>query len=137
MQRSNSGPTTVLTCRYSLPALHALSNLSLSFQENFELFGPCSRLHGHDYQIDVSIVGPVDSISGLIFGRDELDRVIRERLIDPFRGQNLSDHFKQTTGEALAVEIYRILAPGFVSPIALASVKVAETAKNSFRIESR
>jgi 6-pyruvoyltetrahydropterin/6-carboxytetrahydropterin synthase len=131
-------PTSVgrvlLTRRYSLPALHTLAGVGFSDEENRRVFGGCSRLHGHDYQVEVTVTGPVDPLSGLLIGRDRLDELVLDRLIDPLRGTNLSDRFKHTTGEALAVEFHRILSSQLPPPLRLRSVQVHETAKNSFRV---
>jgi 6-pyruvoyl-tetrahydropterin synthase len=40
---------------------------------------PCKRLHGHRYEIDVTIVGNIDS-TGMVMEYDEIDRRIGEVL---------------------------------------------------------
>jgi 6-pyruvoyltetrahydropterin/6-carboxytetrahydropterin synthase len=126
---------TTLTRRYQLPALHILSAPSLSAEENFSVFGPCSRLHGHDYQLEVTVSGSIDADSGLLMNRDELDRLVRKSLLDPYRGRNLSDYFPHTTGEALALEFHRILSSQLDSSVELDSITLRETAKNSFIVQ--
>ncbi len=121
-----------LTRQYQLPALHILSAPSLSAEENFSVFGPCSRLHGHDYQIEVTVSGSVDADSGLLMSRDDLDRLVAKSLLEPYRGRNLSDYFPHTTGEALALEFYRILNSVLDPSVELDSITLRETAKNSF-----
>ncbi len=125
---------TLLTRRYSLSALHTLSGEGFSEEENRRVFGDCGRLHGHDYGIEVTVAGPVDPRSGLLIDRDRLDDLVLARLIQPLRGANLSDHFEHTTGEALAVEFHRLLSPHLPPPVRLWSIRVHETAKNSFRV---
>lgn len=126
-----------LTRRYHLPALHILATPSLSQEENFKIFGPCSRLHGHDYQLEVTVSGGIDAQSGLLIGRDELDRLVSATLLEPYRGTNLSDHFTHTTGEALALEFYRLLRLELDHRIELDSVTLRETAKNSFIVREQ
>ena len=121
-----------VTRRYHLPALHILSGPSLSPDDNFRVFGPCSRLHGHDYQIEVTLAGPVDPDSGLVVGRDELDLLVRRNLLEPYRGTNLSSYFTHTTGEALALEFFRILESTLPPTLHLEKLTLRETAKNSF-----
>lgn len=123
-----------LSRRYSLPALHTLTGKGFSKKKNLQVFGPCSRLHGHDYQIEVTITGPIDAMTGLMICRDELDSMVRNRLIEPYSGKNLSDHFLHTTGEALALEFHGILEPWIKDPLRLLSVTVRETRKNSFHV---
>jgi 6-pyruvoyltetrahydropterin/6-carboxytetrahydropterin synthase len=123
-----------LTRTYVLPALHTLTGSGFSAQENLQVFGPCSRLHGHDYRIEVSVTGPVDQKSGMMIQRDEMDRIVESNLIEPLKGRNLSDHFSHTTGEALAIEFYALLESHFPAPARLERLTVHETPKNSFTI---
>jgi 6-pyruvoyltetrahydropterin/6-carboxytetrahydropterin synthase len=123
-----------LTRQYTLPALHTLGAEGLTEEENFQLFGPCSQLHGHDYHIEVTVSGKVDDESGRLIAPSELDALVCKLLIDPLRGRNLSDHFDQTTGEALAIAFHRKLASGLLGSVELVSVNVRETPKNSFSV---
>jgi 6-pyruvoyltetrahydropterin/6-carboxytetrahydropterin synthase len=122
----------LLTKSYSLPALHTLAGEGFSKEENLRVFGPCSRLHGHDYRIEATVSGPVDPASGLVINRDALDNVVKKHLLEPFDGTNLSDHFRHTTGEALAVEFFGILKGCLPADVELVRIRLHETAKNSF-----
>lgn len=125
-------PTLTLTRRYPLPALHVLSGEGLTPTENLQVFGGCSRLHGHDYVVEVSVRGVPDSRSGWLISRDDLDRLVKSRLLDPLVGRNLSLHFRHTTGEALCLEFLGILRDAVPPPAWVVGVTVHETAKNSF-----
>jgi len=123
-----------LTKRYQLPALHQLKSESYSEEMNLRIFGPCSRLHGHDYAIEVTVSGDVDPKTGILISRDELDQIVKSHLLEPFTGKNLSDHFSHTTGEALVLEFYGLLRKQFSPPAFLSRLTVNETAKNSFTV---
>ena len=123
-----------LSKRYQLPALHQLKNERFSEEKNLKTFGACSRLHGHSYEIEVTVAGELDPGSGLLISGDELDRIVRSYIIDPFIGTNLSNHFSHTTGEALAIEFYGLLSERFSPPTFLSKLTVNETAKNSFTV---
>jgi 6-pyruvoyltetrahydropterin/6-carboxytetrahydropterin synthase len=124
-----------LTRRYALPALHVLKGEGFTAEENRRVFGGCSSLHGHEYLVEVAVSGPIDPHSGLIASRDELDGLIRRRLLDPLVGSNLSDHFPRTTGEELAAQFFDLLEGEIGPPLRLKRVTVRETAKNSFVYE--
>ncbi|UCF35650.1 MAG: 6-carboxytetrahydropterin synthase [Acidobacteriota bacterium] len=128
---------TAISRTYCLPALHTLSGAGFSDRQNLRVFGPCSRLHGHDYRIEVSVSGPLDPHSGLLVNRDVLDQIVDDCLIQPYRGTNLSDHFRHTTGEALAASFFELLKRALPSSLTLEKVCVHETAKNSFSTEHR
>ncbi len=121
-----------LSRRYSLPALHVLGAEGCSEEENRRIFGGCSRLHGHDYQVEVTVAGPVDPGTGWIVSRDHLDQAVRTALIEPYTGRNLSRYFRHTTGEALCVEFIRLLRERLPAGASLVRLTVHETAKNSF-----
>lgn len=123
-----------LTRSYDLSALHILQRPGLSLEENLALFGPCARLHGHDYRVAVTIGGAIDERTGEVADREILDRVVDSVLIQPFAGSLLNDHFELPTGEVLARDFYRLLAPELPG---LVRVAVVETAKNRFRYPSR
>ena len=123
-----------LTRSYVLPALHTLGSGDLSSEENLRIFGPCSRLHGHDYRIEVTVTGPVKGDSGLLVQRELSDEIVESRLIEKFRLTNLSAFFSNTAGEALASEFFSILRTHFPDPLRLSSVLVRETPKNSFLV---
>jgi 6-pyruvoyltetrahydropterin/6-carboxytetrahydropterin synthase len=123
-----------VTRRYWLPALHTLSARGFSEDENRKVFGGCSRLHGHDYRIEVTVGGSIDPDTGWIVNRDLMDRTVEAVLIEPFRGRNLSRHFRCTTGEALCVEFMQRLQDHFPPELKLVRLTVLETPKNSFSV---
>jgi 6-pyruvoyltetrahydropterin/6-carboxytetrahydropterin synthase len=43
--------------------------------------GKCEKLHGHSYRLRVAVEGPV-SDDGMVMDFAEIDRVVRERVID-------------------------------------------------------
>jgi 6-pyruvoyltetrahydropterin/6-carboxytetrahydropterin synthase len=130
---------TVLTKRYKISAMHSLGNADLTPEQNREIFGPCYRLHGHDYKIDVSVTrtgsGAIDADSGLIVDRDELDRIVNESIVDPFHKTNLNNAFTNTSGEALSHEFYEILSEALPAEIKLVRVTLVETHRNTFEAE--
>lgn len=126
-----------LTKRYKLPALHQLGSPRYSAEKNLHTFGACSRLHGHEYELEVTVWGKVDPITGILMSRDELDRVVRCHVIEPFTGRNLSNYFSLTTGEALALEFFELLHKRLPPHLVLSRLTVNETAKNSFAVDGR
>jgi len=120
-----------LTRRYMISAMHVLSSPSLSAEENRSLYGKCCNIHGHDYRIEVTVVGVIDPMSGLSCDRDRLDKLVEKVLIEPFHKSNLNKHFKNTTGEALARAFFELLQLR-LKPLKIARVRVQETPRNFF-----
>lgn len=125
-------PMLTLTRAYTLSALHTLAGEGFTVEENRKVFGGCSRLHGHDYRIEVTVRAPLDPVSHWLTSREELDRVVSEHLLHPLSGTNLSDTFRHTTGEALCLEFAALLEGRLPQPLRLVRLRVHETAKNAF-----
>lgn len=120
-----------LTRKITIRALHLLSNPALGLEENKSLYGKCARLHGHDYEISVTISAEPDSQSGWLFDRERLDKILSSALVEPLDGANLNERFPNTAGEGLARAIFLRLQALF--PVGmLVRVGVQETAKNYF-----
>jgi 6-pyruvoyltetrahydropterin/6-carboxytetrahydropterin synthase len=112
-----------------LSALHSLENPKLSEKENREIFGPCYRLHGHDYKIEVTVEGPISEPWGLITDRAELDKKVDEILLRPFHLTNLNDTFSNTSGENLVQEFFKRLSAAVPN---LRQIRLTETHRNFF-----
>ena len=77
---------TRVTRRYKFAASHRLHSSELSEPENRELYGKCNNAygHGHDYVLEVSVAGPLDSISGQVVNVPALDRLVNEQILRDF-----------------------------------------------------
>jgi 6-pyruvoyltetrahydropterin/6-carboxytetrahydropterin synthase len=130
-----------LTRRYHFAASHRLHTAKLSEEENKRVYGKCSRPygHGHNYVVEVTVTGPVDSETGMIANLGELDPFVRREVIEPFDQKFLNEEVAEfreevATTENVCREIFRRLKS---VPLArLERVRVEETSKNSFEIEA-
>jgi len=132
-----------LTRRYRFSASHRLNSEALTPDENARLYGKCNNPfgHGHDYVLDVSVEGAVDA-SGQIVDRDALDTLVRERVLHQVDHRNLNCdlpalHNQAATTENLAFAIDRMLARDWTLPARLARVRISETARNTFELETK
>ena len=129
-----------LTRRYHFPAAHVLAHPSLSQAENERVYGKCANPagHGHNYEVEVALEGPIDERTGRIADPDVLDRIFDETVRERFGHRMLNEDplFRERvpTAENLA-EVIRFELD---APIArgtgarLAGVRVLETRKNFF-----
>ena len=118
-------------------AAHRLANPRRSPAENRRRYGPCSRLHGHNYALEVTVRGPVDA-DGMVIDLTVLERAMRE-VIDLVDHRDLGRDVPAlagmvTTGENLAVAFHRMLDRAL--PGRLARVAVVETENNRFEYEA-
>ena len=75
-----------VTRRYRFAASHRLHSAAFSEQQNRDLYGKCNNPygHGHDYVLDVTAAGPVQSGSGQVVHIPTLDRLVSERVLRDF-----------------------------------------------------
>ena len=109
--------TVRLTRRYTFPASHRLHSPALSDAENRAIYGKCNNPHGHghNYEVELTVRGPVDAVTGRAVDLVALDRLAEEQILAPFRYRNLNeevDAFRDAvpTTENLAAEVDRRLA---------------------------
>jgi 6-pyruvoyltetrahydropterin/6-carboxytetrahydropterin synthase len=134
-----------LTRRYRFAAAHRLHSRSLTAEENARIYGKCNNPygHGHNYILDVTVAGPVDAATGMVFDVAKLDSVVRQSVLEPLdhahlnldvgRFQNLAP-----TTENLCMEIYGILLANLTpepGKAFLKRVRLEETSSNYFEYE--
>ncbi len=128
-----------LTRRYKFAASHRLHAATLSEAENQRIYGKCNNPygHGHNYEVLVTLTGPVDPATGMIANLGELDPFVERYVVEAFDHKNLNEEIAEfrdevPTTENLCAEIFRRLKS--FQPARLERVKVEETSKNSFEI---
>jgi len=128
-----------LTRRYRFAASHRLYSAKFSDAENQRLYGKCSNPHGHghNYAVEVTMTGPVDSATGMIVNLGDLDPFVQREVVEAFDYKYLNEEvpeFRETvpTTEALAREIFRRL--GAFEKARLERVRVEETSDNSLEV---
>lgn len=127
-----------LTRRETFAAAHRLFKPELSDKENFELFGKCSNpnWHGHNYTLEVTVAGEVDSGTGFVLDIKKLKEIIIENVISKVDHKNLNidtDFMKGIipTSENITIAIWAQLADKITGG-KLYSVKLYETENNYF-----
>jgi 6-pyruvoyltetrahydropterin/6-carboxytetrahydropterin synthase len=136
-------PEVIVTRRMHFNAAHRVHNPELSEEENQRLFGRCSNpnWHGHNYVLDVSVAGPVETRTGYVMDLAALKRVVQEALIEKVdhRNFNLDVDFMRgviPTAENIVVGFWRLLAPR-VAPARLVRLVLWETPNNYVEYEGR
>jgi len=128
-----------LTRRYRFAAAHILSQPSLSAEANRAIYGKCANPngHGHDYEVEVTLTGPIDERTGRILSPDLLDRIFEERVESRFARSLLNDdeafRDRVPTAENIARVLHETLAEGVAkkSRAEVVRVRVVETRHNS------
>ena len=136
-----ASPRISLTRRYRFAASHRLHCPTLSPEENRRLYDKCNNPygHGHNYVLEVTVGGPVDSQTGMIANLSELDSFVERTVIEPFDQRYLNEEvpdFRNNvpTTENVCREIYRRLKP--FPGARVERIRIEETSKNSFEFEA-
>ena len=126
-----------LTRRYRFSASHRLHSDRMSAEKNAEVYGKCNNPfgHGHNYMLEVTVSGPVDEATGMVFNLADLDGFVESEILERFDHQNLNilPDFQEAvpTTENLCIATYGILERGF-RQAHLEKIRFEETMMNSF-----
>jgi len=139
-------PIAYLTRRQAFSACHRLHSRWLSDEENREVFGKCNNPngHGHNYTLEVTVRGPMDSRTGMVMNLTDLKKAIEVTVMDTLDHKNLDKdvpYFSSkssgppSTTENVAVFIWNSLRDHLAvsrraDAAELYEVKIWETDKN-------
>jgi 6-pyruvoyltetrahydropterin/6-carboxytetrahydropterin synthase len=130
-----------LTRTYEFAASHRLHVPQMSDQENQTLFGKCNNPagHGHNYLLEVSVIGEPDSKTGMMVDLGALDEAVERLVVDRYDHKHLNVDIPEfqdrtPTSEVIAEEIFNRL-DGKI-PAKLYRVRLHETARNIFEVSA-
>lgn len=117
-------------------AAHRLFRPDWSDQKNDAVFGKCNNpnFHGHNYDLEVSVKGEINSETGYVIDLKILKGIIKSEVEDAFDHKNLNldvEEFKNLnpTAENIAVVIWEKLRKKLEQRLDL-SVTLYETPRN-------
>lgn len=115
---------------------HRLHNKAWSDEVNHEVFGKCNNpnFHGHNYKLEVRVVGEIDENTGFVIDIKDLKEIIKIEILDKYDHKNLNldvEDFKEInpTAENIARIIYNNLRKVISKELEL-NIKVYETERN-------
>lgn len=122
--------------REQFNAAHRLYNPKWDDETNFKIFGKCSNphFHGHNYELEVKVVGNPHPETGFVIDMNELSDLIREQVSYRFDHKNLNldtVEFKEMnpTSENIVIVIYNLLRPHIDEAYEL-QIRLYETPRN-------
>ena len=137
-----------VTRRYEFAASHRLHSPALGDNENRSLYGKCNNPygHGHNYELEISVRGPVDEMTGHAVDTQALDALVNRDVLVPFGHRNLNADVAEfaaavPTSENIAAEICRRLKRDWRTAFPsewpqLEKIRIAETARNIFEVKA-
>ena len=139
---TGNGMEAYLTLSTHFSAAHRLGSPRLSSEENFQIYGKCARPngHGHNYHLEVTVKGEIDSRTGMIVDLGALNQVIEDYVIEPFDHTFLNKdipYFAEVVPTAENIALYisnLVLLPIQELGAKLYKVKLSESPNNSCEI---
>ena len=117
-------------------AAHRLHNPEWSEEKNQRVFGLCNNpnYHGHNYELEVQLIGEVNPETGYLIDLKELKDLIYEKIEKRFDHKNLNldtEEFRDLnpTAENICYVIWNILRESLDEKYEL-SVRLYETPRN-------
>jgi 6-pyruvoyltetrahydropterin/6-carboxytetrahydropterin synthase len=117
-------------------AAHRLFNPAWDDVTNEKVFGKCAlpNYHGHNYELEVKVVGKPDKKTGYVMDMKLLSDLIKQEVHTRFDHKNLNLDTKEfrklnPTAENIAVVIYNLLRPHINKKLDM-QVRLYETERN-------
>ena len=115
---------------------HRLHNENWSREKNSDVFGKCNNenFHGHNYDLEVKVIGQIDPETGFVMDAKILKEVIETEVINRYDHRNLNldtQDFKtlNPTAENIAKVIYERIRIKISNEFEL-KIKLYETERN-------
>ncbi|MDE0445037.1 MAG: 6-carboxytetrahydropterin synthase [Spirochaetaceae bacterium] len=127
-------PRVRITRRLHFCAAHRLAREDWSEERNRRVFGDCANpnWHGHNYDLEVTVAGPVDEETGYVMDLGALKALVNRLVVDDLDHSNLNLDVPWLEGiipstENLAVAIWERIVAHIPAPAALDRVVLWET----------
>jgi 6-pyruvoyltetrahydropterin/6-carboxytetrahydropterin synthase len=137
-----SQPRVRVTRRLHFNAAHRLYRPDWSDARNAEVFGPCANpnWHGHNYEIDVTVEGPIHPETGYVMDLGHLKDLVNAAVIDDVDHRNLNVEVPWLEGlnpttENFVVAIWKRIEPRMPEGIRLSRLVLWETPRNYVEYE--
>jgi len=106
----------LVTRRVEFSAAHFCRRPELSENQNLELYGEAANPHGHNWVVEVTLEGPPDPVTGMVFDLKALKEILRRTVVEPMDHRFLNYEVPPfdrlaPTAENLAREIWRRVEP--------------------------
>ena len=120
-----------LTKVFYFNAAHQYGHDDWSDDKNWEVFGPDSKIHGHNYTLEVMVTAEVNDDTGFIVDLGKLKEIVNNNVI------NILDHSlfnkevewfndKQPSSENLVIFIWSQIEP-YLDGVTLHRIRLHET----------
>lgn len=131
---TGDAPVVRLTRVVEFTAGHEIRRADWTPDQNAHHFGGAAKLHSHTYQCHVTVAGPLAPEQGGVVRLADLDHLLAREISERFGGRTIHEGAKEfgpggwlSTGEALAVYLWKRIAPALPAGVRLCAVRVQES----------
>ena len=71
-----------LTKVFHFNAAHQYGHSNWTDEKNWEVFGPDSKIHGHNYTLEVMVTGDIVEDTGFLVDLGHLKKIVKKNVID-------------------------------------------------------
>ena len=71
-----------LTKVFHFNAAHQYGHSDWTDEKNWEVFGPDSKIHGHNYKLEVMVTGDIVEDTGFLVDLGHLKKIVKKNVID-------------------------------------------------------
>ena len=121
-----------ITKQFKFCAAHKYWNDNWSDEKNKEIFEDDIRIHGHNYELDITISGIPSEDSGFIVNISELKKIVDKNVISILDHSQINEDVlwfknKQPSTENLVIFIWEQIIPHINGKMKLHKIKLRET----------
>lgn len=122
----------VLTKKFKFSAAHRYHNAEWTEEVNLAAFGEDHRLHGHNYEIEVSLTGKIDPETGFLADLGLIKTLVQEHVLDQLDHSQIEADIewfadRRPTTENIIRYIWGQLAPHIPTEITMTRLRLFET----------
>ena len=121
-----------ITKQFKFCAAHKYWNDNWTDEKNKEIFEDDIKIHGHNYELDITISGKPSQESGFIINISELKKIVDEHVINILDHSQIQEDIewfkdRQPSTENLVIFIWNQISPYIKDKMKLYKIKLRET----------
>jgi len=121
-----------ITKQFKFCAAHKYWNDNWTDEKNKEIFEDDIKIHGHNYELDITISGEPSQESGFIINISELKKIVDEHVINILDHSQIQEDIewfkdRQPSTENLVIFIWNQISPYIKDEMKLYKIKLRET----------
>ena len=121
-----------ITKQFKFCAAHKYWNNNWTHEKNLEIFEDDIKVHGHNYELDITISGSPSDESGFIINISKLKEIVVKYVISVLDHSQIQKdivwfHNKQPSTENLVLFIWKEVSSKIQDPAKLYCIKLRET----------